>query len=79
MWDWLIGAPYPLARKVIVNLKEGRAFSGVLWERRADFLVLRNAELRNPGAAPQPVDGEVLVFRADVSFIQVLVTAEVAR
>jgi hypothetical protein len=79
MFEWLIGTPYPFARRVIVNTKEGRSFRGVLWQRRADYLVLRDAVLKNPGADPIPVDGEVLIFRADVSFIQVLTVTEVAR
>lgn len=79
MFEWLFGTPYPFARRVIVNTKEGRAFRGVLWQRRADYLVLREASIKNPGADPIPVDGEVLIFRPDVSFIQVLAVTEVAR
>lgn len=81
MFEWLTGKPaYPLAQRVLVNTKEGRAFSGVLWQRRADYLVLRNASLRSAGdPKPIPLDGEVLIFAPDVSFIQVLTVTEVAR
>lgn len=79
MFGDLFAPRYPVRRRVLVNLKEGRAFSGVLWQRQADYLVLRDARLRNPGADPLPVDGEVLIYRADVSFIQVLASVEAAR
>jgi hypothetical protein len=76
MWEWLTGTPYPLARKVIVNCKDGTAMKGVLWQRRADYLVLRNAELLPQRAAPIAIDGEALIFRPDISFIQVLTLVE---
>jgi hypothetical protein len=79
MWEWLNGTSYPLARKVIVNCKDGTAMRGVLWQRRADYLVLRNAELLPQRADPIKVDGEALLFKADVLFIQVLAVVEVSR
>ncbi len=57
-------------RQVIVNLKAGDAFRGVLWTRRVGLVVLKQAVLL--GAEERPVDGEVLIFRSDVDFIQVL-------
>lgn len=72
MFEWLTGTPYPFARRMIVNLKDGTRFRGVLWQRRADYLVLRNTELLPPGSKAIPVDGEVLVFKSDVLFLQVL-------
>mgnify|MGYP001306426884 FL=1 len=65
--------PYPVLRRVVVNLKSGTAFSGVVWQRRGEWLVLREAKiLSDRGAkADQQVDGEVLVARADIDFIQV--------
>lgn len=79
MWEWLTGTPYPLMRKVIVNCKDGTAMKGVLWQRRADYLVLRDAELLPQRANPIKVDGEALIFRPDVAFIQVLTVVEPAR
>lgn len=66
--------PYPELRTVIVNLKSGTAFRGVVWRRRGPFVVLRKAELlrqaeRSPATS---LDGEVLVQRADIDFIQVI-------
>ncbi len=68
--DFLIR--YPVKRRVIVNLKTERAFRGVLWRRRWGYLVLRQAEMLRPGGETTPVDGEVLIERANVDFVQVL-------
>lgn len=56
--------------KVIVNLKTGRAFSGVVWEERGDLLVLRAAELMEPGRQPVTVEGDVVLDRQNIDFIQ---------
>lgn len=62
---------YALVRRVIVNLKSDKAFQGVLWKRKGDYLVLRDAVLHESGHT-RTVDGEVLVFLAEVDFVQVL-------
>lgn len=62
-----------LRHKVIVNLKDGQAFSGVLFAADGDALLLRNTT--GLGMAERgeniPVDGEVLILRADVAFVQI--------
>ena len=63
---------YPTCHKAIVNLKSGTTLRGVIWRRRGGYLVLRQAELLRPREAPMAMDGEVLVYRADVDFIQVV-------
>jgi hypothetical protein len=63
---------YPILRTAIVNLKSGTAFSGVIWQRRNGFLVLRNAKLLKPGGEAMPIDGEILIFVGDVEFMQVV-------
>jgi hypothetical protein len=59
-------------RMVIVNHVNGReAFRGVLWRVEGDFVLLRNAELREVGSnAATPLDGEVLLERSVISFYQ---------
>jgi len=57
-------------RSVIVNL-DGRAFRGILWARRGPLLVLSDAELLEAGEKI-PVDGEVVVERSRVEWVQVL-------
>lgn len=62
---------WPVRRRVLVNLDDGRAFDGILWARRGPLLVLRDARLLDP-AAPEAVatDGEVVIERRRVVFIQ---------
>ena len=69
MFPWIRTA---LRRSVVVNLDTDRAFRGVLWARRGRLLVLRSAVLLEPGADPAPVDGEVVIERGRVEFIQVM-------
>lgn len=66
--------PYPELRTVIVNLKSGTAFRGVVWRRRGPFVVLRKTELlrQTEQSHSTLLDGEVLVQRADIDFIQVI-------
>lgn len=58
-------------KRVVVNLSD-KAFSGVLWAKRGPLLVLRDAELLEAGREPQRVDGEIVIERSQVEFIQVL-------
>lgn len=62
-----------LRRRVVVNLLDGTAFSGVLWRRAGRQLVLRDVARMQPGDHnPTPVDGEILLDRGVVDFVQVL-------
>lgn len=57
-------------RRVVVNLKSGQAIDGHLIHRRGTLLFLRAAQLHEPGAEPVPLDGETIIDRAEVDFIQ---------
>jgi hypothetical protein len=59
-----------LRKRVVVNLPD-KAFAGVLWAKRGPLLVLRDATLMQHGAADTPLDGEIVVERVRVEFIQV--------
>ncbi len=61
-----------LRRRVVLTLKSGEAFSGVLFDADRESVILREAEALGAGArgANVGVDGEVLVLRADVSYMQ---------
>lgn len=59
-------------RNVVVNLLSGTAISGVLYRRSGPLLVLKNAVLHEPGSQPQPMDGEAIVERTSVDYIQAL-------
>jgi hypothetical protein len=71
--EWWWNRP-PVLRIVIVNQQHDaqEAIRGALWGYRGPWLVLRDASLLRAHSEPQPLDGEVLVLRANVSFLQVL-------
>jgi len=60
-----------LRKRVVVNMAD-KAFSGVLWAKRGPLLVLRDVELLEAGRQSQRVDGEVVIERTRVEFMQVL-------
>jgi len=65
--------PPALLRAVIVNLKdEQAALRGVLWQSRGPWLTLRDVSLLKPGGGATALDGETIVHRDNVAFIQVL-------
>ena len=69
---WRLFEPYPVLRKVIVNTRTDRAFRGVLWKKKRGYLVLRNAELLRGRGEVTPMDGELVIERSNVDFIQVV-------
>lgn len=74
----VVPAPSPdpwgvvVARRVVVNLKTGRALDGVLVGRDGPLLFLKNAVLLEEGSEPAAIDGEAVVQSADIDFIQAL-------
>lgn len=58
-------------RRVVVNLYDGTSFTGILWDAPGELLVLRRATLHSRGAEPVAVDGEVVLQRVHISFVQV--------
>jgi hypothetical protein len=57
---------------VLINLKTGEALSGVLWKSRGRWMVLRNATLLVEQQPPAKLDGDTVIDRANVKFLQVL-------
>jgi len=59
-------------RRVLVTLKTGEAFSGVLFAVDRDAIVLRAAVAGAYGARPGngAVDGEALILRPDIAYLQ---------
>ena len=45
---------------------------GVLWHSRGAWFVFRDVALLRAGSPPTPLDGEVVIHRSHVSFLQVL-------
>lgn len=71
------GTRLALRRRVLVNLKTGRALRGVLWARAGRYVVLKDVELFEPGRTQaQAVTGEVVVEESNVDFVQVLADRE---
>lgn len=64
--------PYPELKTVIVNLKNGTSFRGVIWNRnKGGFMVLKNCILLS-AEKNVTIDGDCLIPRNEVEFIQVL-------
>lgn len=59
-------------KRVLVTMKTQEAFLGVLFAVDRDALVLREVEALAVGATAKnvPVEGELLLLRADVAYIQ---------
>lgn len=56
---------------VVVTMRSGATYKGVLFEADGRSLVLRNAEAwGHNGDGHTPVDGELLLARGDVEFLQ---------
>lgn len=64
-----------MCRKVIVNCKgggEAPTFEGVFWAQRGGYVVLKEASVGRSPRQRVPLDGEILVPRETVAFIQVV-------
>lgn len=71
LWWW---RPPCLLRTVSVQFThdESLAIEGVLWSARGPWLTLRRAQLLKAGSGPAALDGEVVVHRDQIAFLQVL-------
>lgn len=57
--------------RVIVTMKSGEAFSGVLIDADGRSFILRDAKaLVDSNARPVPVDGELVLDRSQVDYMQ---------
>jgi hypothetical protein len=56
-----------------VNLKgdDTTALHGVLWSARGPWFTLRDAAILKAGQGPTPADGELIVHRDHIAFMQV--------
>ncbi|MFF2631967.1 hypothetical protein ACFVR6_03700 [Microbacterium sp. NPDC058021] len=59
-----------LLRRVIVNLTDGSSIEGVLYRDPGRLLVLKNAVYHEAGSAPIELDGETVIERDRVLFVQ---------
>lgn len=63
-----------LRRLVVVNLRTGGAIEGALVARRGPLLILKGATVHDADGSSAKADGELVVDRSVVDFIQVLPT-----
>jgi hypothetical protein len=63
-----------MLRTVIVNMLDDdhAAIRGILWRARGPWLILKQCTLVQRGGDPVAVDGEIVVERTRVHFLQVL-------
>lgn len=59
-----------MLRRVVVNLVNGTSIEGVLYRDPGNLIVLKNAVYLEPGAEPVALDGETVIERDRVLFIQ---------
>lgn len=61
-----------LRKRVLLTLKDGASFEGVLYDADRESIVLRNASALGVDGRGErtPVDGEVLVLRQDLAYLQ---------
>lgn len=62
----------------MVNTKTGKTFAGVLWAKRGGLLIMKEATLlpEVPQGQPAKIDGELLIERSNVDFIQIFSSSE---
>lgn len=66
--------PPCLLRSCIVNLKDdpSTAIQGVLWSSRGPYLTFKNCAVLRANQPTMPTDGEIVVHRSNLAFLQVL-------
>lgn len=68
----MIFSRFPTKRKAVINTKSDKSFVGIIWERRRDYLILKDAQMLRPREEAIQMDGEVLIFVQDVEFMQLV-------
>lgn len=59
-----------LTKRVVINLKSGESLDGFLIRQSGPLLFVRDAAFLQPGSEPMAMDGEIIVERSQVEFIQ---------
>lgn len=63
-------SPWPMYDRVLVNLTDGTAISGLLIREKGRLLVLNDATLYRDDAEPAPLDGHVYIERDRILYLQ---------
>lgn len=71
---WKLAVPWQLvkARKVVINLRSGQAIDGLLVRQSGPLLFIAEARLHEGSESPVPIDGQAVVERPNIDFIQIL-------
>lgn len=71
---WTVARPWRLvkARRVVVNLRSGQAIEGLLVKQEGPLLFIAEARLHEGGENPVPIDGQAVLERPNIDFIQIL-------
>lgn len=71
---WRLVSPWRLvkARRVVVNLRSGQAIQGLLVRQSGPLLFISEASLHEAGGNPTPIDGQAVIDRQTIDFIQML-------
>lgn len=74
MYVWHRFGPWRLvkARRVVVNLRSGQAIEGLLVKQSGPLLFIAEARLHEGVSDPVPIDGQAVIERPNIDFIQIL-------
>ena len=59
-----------IRHQVIVTMKDDRSFAGILFDADPELIILRNSDALHRDGSRIHVDGELLLLRGDIAFIQ---------
>jgi len=60
------------SKRCIINLKTDKAFRGYLLNENKTIVLLKNAELIEPGLEPVYISGEIVIEKNNIDFIQII-------
>jgi len=67
--------PYLELKTVIINLKSGSAFKGLIYKVDGGFMIIKDSALlsdRGQHMGEKRIDGELVLLLSEVDFVQVL-------
>lgn len=65
-----MGYRHVVHKRVVVNLLSGTAITGVIVKARGPLYVLRDAAVLRENGEAVPADGEIVIDKANVDYIQ---------
>lgn len=60
------------SKRVLVNLKSGAAFRGILTKEFGGVIVLQQADYIEPGSESVSAPGEILIEKNNIEFVQII-------